>query len=678
MATATMTPPSSPTSQKSGFRSDIQGLRAIAVLLVLAYHSGLEVFSGGYVGVDVFFVISGFLITTHLLETLQRHGTVDLTSFYARRARRILPAAFTVLVLSLVAALIWMPPLQLESVFRGAVATALYVPNMLFGLQGNNYLDEGTTSLFQHYWSLGVEEQFYLVWPALLLIAYRLCRKSERALFCVVAALVAMSFAACLIVMPVSQPLAFFSLPTRAWELGIGGLVAFLLRSGTGRLGDPLWGVLAWLGAVTLVLVAVVYDAETPFPGYHAAVPVLATALVIIGGMSGRHNPSRLLSVRPLQFIGVISYSLYLVHWPLQVLPQAAAGNTDPLPVWATVLLGVLSVPLAYGLYRFVEDPFRRPRRLTGTTHARALVLLLGTSGLIVALTFATMLVTQRLPLDAGHPAAVTAATTSPVGTEFVPSNLTPALRDAAGDNPAIYDNGCLRGFISTDASPCRYGDNDDAPAVVLFGDSHAASWFPGLHSLADGGHIRLEVNTKSSCPSVDVPVLRNSLAFAACDEWRDGVLERIDQDRPDVVLLANYRVSPLAGGNDNFADRWEAGLTSTIAAMPEDSAVGVLTNVPDMQANPSICLSHRLHEATACDRPRTDVLDESVSAAERSAAQAAGAEVLDMNRYLCGKVTCPTIMGNELVYRDAHHLTATFSASLAEPLRAALAPLLK
>ncbi|MCJ8505912.1 acyltransferase [Kocuria flava] len=678
MATPTSIALRSSTPQKTGFRGDIQGLRAIAVLLVVVYHSGVGAFAGGYVGVDVFFVISGFLITTHLLETLQQHGTADLAGFYARRARRILPAAFTVLLLSLVAAVLWMPPLQLGSVFRGAVATALYVPNMLFGIQGTNYLEEGTTSLFQHYWSLGVEEQFYLVWPAVLLLGHRVCKRSERALFLLVAALVMLSFVLCLVMMRWSPPLAFFSLPTRAWELGAGGLVALLLRSGAGWITRPVMGLLAWVGVGTLVLVAVVYDSTTPYPSYYAAAPVLATALVIVGGMSGRINPSRLLSVRPLQFIGLISYSLYLVHWPLQVIPQAAAGQANPLPAWATLALGAVSVPLAYALYRVVEDPLRRPRRITGSTHARTLVLVVCTSGLVVMLTFVMMLVAQRMPLDAGRPAAAVEPTASPTGTGFVPSNLTPSLREAAADNAAIYDDGCLRGLLSTDASACRFGAEEAAPVVVLFGDSHAASWFPALHDLAEAGRIMLEVNTKSSCPSADVPVLRTGAPFPACEQWRDGVMKRIDEERPDVVLLANYGVTALQGGNDDFAQRWERGLTDTIAAMPEGTAVGVIADVPDMQGNPSICLSDHLEDTTACDRPPDEVLDPAVAAAERAAAEAGAAELLDMNRYLCGQSACPTIIGNQLVYRDAHHLTATFSASLAGPLWEALAPLLR
>ncbi|MDN6303819.1 MAG: acyltransferase, partial [Brachybacterium sp.] len=191
---------------KPGFRPDIQGLRAIAVMLVVLFHSGVQTLSGGYVGVDVFFVISGFLITTHLLETLARDGRISFGRFYAKRARRILPAALLVAALSLVAAWIWMSPLLLRSVVNGAIATALYVPNFFFALQDTDYLAETTPSVFQHYWSLGIEEQFYLVWPALLAVGFWLCRHRERRVMVLVAVVTAASFLACVAMMGISQP----------------------------------------------------------------------------------------------------------------------------------------------------------------------------------------------------------------------------------------------------------------------------------------------------------------------------------------------------------------------------------------------------------------------------------------------------------------------------------------
>ncbi|MGO1355233.1 MAG: acyltransferase family protein, partial [Brachybacterium tyrofermentans] len=328
-----------PAAKKSGFRPDVQGLRAIAVLFVVLYHAGVPLITGGFVGVDVFFVISGFLISTHLLESLESHGRIRFGSFYAKRARRILPASLLVALLSVIAAWIWIPPLLMNEVAKGAVSVALYVPNMLFAVQGTNYLAETSPSVFQHYWSLGVEEQFYLFWPAILALGFWLCRRSERRLLIVVSVLTAISFVLCVVGMAISQPWTFFALPTRAWELGAGALVAFLLRSGAPWLRSVRTGMLSWLGLALLVAVGLLYTDATPFPGYTAALPVIATALLIVGGAApGGANANRLLSVRPMQFVGAISYSLYLVHWPLQVIPQVVAGEESPLPLWVKLL----------------------------------------------------------------------------------------------------------------------------------------------------------------------------------------------------------------------------------------------------------------------------------------------------------------------------------------------------
>ncbi len=205
------------------FRLDVQGLRAIAVLAVVFYHAGVPFLAGGYVGVDVFFVISGFLITSHLLTAHRRDGWIRFASFYAKRARRILPASFVVLALSVAAAFIWYPPLLLREVWTSALATAFYVPNLLFAAQGTNYLAETTPSLFQHYWSLGIEEQFYLLWPLIIALGLSFSLRHPKALFALVLGLVLVSFIACVLLTFRSQPWAFFrsQLALGNWELAV-------------------------------------------------------------------------------------------------------------------------------------------------------------------------------------------------------------------------------------------------------------------------------------------------------------------------------------------------------------------------------------------------------------------------------------------------------------------------
>ena len=656
----------------SSFRPDIQGLRALAVSLVVLFHAGVTQLSGGFIGVDVFFVISGFLITTHLLESLAARGRISFGSFYAKRARRILPASLLVALLTVVAAWAWMPPLLMSEVFKGAVATALYVPNIHFAVEGTNYLAETSPSVFQHYWSLGIEEQFYLFWPALLALGFWLCRRSERRLFVVAAVLTLASFLGCVLWMDVSQPWTFFSLPTRAWELGAGALTAFLLRTGRGWLGHPATGLLAWVGLATLLAVAALYDDSTPFPGHAAALPVVATVLLIVGGAApGSWHAGRLLSLPPFQVVGAISYSLYLVHWPLQVIPQVAVGQEDTLPLWIRLLLGAAAFPLAWLLYRFVERPViawpvlrERTQLLTGAVAVAASATLIATAAGAQwgtaqqgASTERTVAETEALP-------------TEPAGTEFVPANLVPSLEEASADNPEIYDDGCHRAQSSTDSSGCRIGENPDAPLVFLYGDSHAASWYPALAALAAEGTIRLDTNTKSSCSSADVPLVLEGVDYVECEQWREGVLDRIEQEQPDLVLLANYGAAEqeLAGGNEDYAARWQEGMESTIGSI-DGPEVAVLADVPEQGETAAVCLSAHLEDARECAAPRSTAFDPELTRAEQEAAEATGARYVDMTRYLCNEENCPTIIDNVLVYRDGHHLTAEFSTRMARPL---------
>lgn len=671
-------PAAAATSKKTGFRPDIQGLRAIAVGLVVLYHSGVSLISGGYVGVDVFFVISGFLITTHLLESLERQSKISFATFYAKRARRILPASMAVVVLSVIASVIWIPPLQAQAVFDGAMATALYVPNMLFAVEGTNYLAETAPSVFQHYWSLGIEEQFYLCWPVIFWLAFLVFRRSEKRMLFGITALVVVSFILCIIVQDRSQPWAFFSLPTRAWELGAGGLIAFLLRTSARWILTDWVGLLGWLGLAILGGAAVSYDSQTPFPSYYAAVPVLAGALIIIGGAgTTRWSPTALLSTKPLQFLGMISYSLYLVHWPLLTIPQAAAGLANPLPLYVTLFLGVAGIPFAYLLYRFVEEPFRKSPLISNERSSKCLILAGTASVLVVTLVAGLSAAHHRVPLHVEAAVAGGPITKHPQGTPVVPSNLNPGLRAAADDSPTIYADNCHRDYKSTDSSGCLFGWNEKAPRVVLFGDSHAAQWFPALEAIAETGQILLETNTKSSCSSAAVARLRNGAEYPQCAVWREGVMARLATTPPELILLTNRSRGDLEGGNHDFTRRWQDGIETTIRVLAAKSKVVVLADTPDMQATPAVCLSAHLHDAASCSRPRATAIDVSRNESERSAAAAEGAAFLDLSNYFCSADVCPAIIRNELVYRDAHHITTSFSSSLSPALSVALLDIL-
>ena len=269
---------------------------------------------------------------------------------------------------------------------------------------------------------------------------------------------------------------------------------------------------------------------------------MLGAVLMIAGGRRRDVvvTRCRALSVKPLQLLGLISYSVYLVHWPLIVIPQQAASPSAPLPPWALLALGAASVPLGALLYRFVETPFRNPPALVGARPRRSLLLAGAASVVIVVFSATAAQASSAQRLDSGTAAPVSAPRAHPVGTAFVASNIRPALRLTSDDNPAIYDDGCHRDIPSTDASACTFGSDPDAPRVVLFGDSHGAQWFPALLPLAEAGTILLETDTKSDCPSVLVDP-ETVEPYPQCERWRSDVIERLNADPPALIVLASY-----------------------------------------------------------------------------------------------------------------------------------------
>jgi peptidoglycan/LPS O-acetylase OafA/YrhL len=647
----------------------------MAVLAVVLYHASVPFIPGGYVGVDVFFVISGFLITSHLLSSSERDGRVKFGAFYARRARRILPASFVVLALSVVAAVIWLPPLQLRSALHDAVATALYFPNYIFAIQGTNYLSEYTPSIFQHYWSLGIEEQFYLVWPALLAVGL-LVLKSPRRLTWLVSVVVALSFILCVAVSFRAASWAFFSLPTRAWELGVGGLIAFALFNRGAPLKPAVAAVAGWAGLCGILFAAATYSSETFFPGYAAALPTLSTALVILAGATrSRGGPAIVLSIRPLVLVGLISYSLYLVHWPALVIPQAAVGYFQPLPLYVTVLIAALCLPAAWLLYRWVEEPVRTNSRLIA---ARPRV----TGGLVAVATAATvgtaavaLVVADARPLESAHAAPETVISNPPEFTAFVPSNLEPSLEATADDNPLISSNGCQASFAQTEPTGCFFGASG-RPVIALFGDSHAGHWFPALKEFVDRSGYALETYTKNSCPSVEVPTVRAGAAYTACDVWRSGVVDVLRRTKPAMIVLSNYG-NNIAVDDVSRGPAWAAGVAKTVGSLTHIAPVVVIADTPDLKQTPSICLSGHLESTSACSRTRAFALESPTREAERVAVQQAGGVNIDLTDYMCSSTTCAPIVGRTLVYRDAQHLTATFSRLLSTVLGARLESIL-
>ncbi len=553
-------------------RGDIEGLRAIAVILVVLFHASIDGFAGGFVGVDVFFVISGFLITGLLLRERLASGTISLSAFYSRRARRLLPAAMLVLMVTLAASIVVLPPLLVPGVATDTAAAALYVSNMRFAVQATDYFAAGQApSPILHFWSLGVEEQFYLFWPLIVLLVARGASRPVARVGIALGAIAGTSFVFSYWLTSAAQPWAFFSLPARAWELAIGGILA-VAGARLSLVPERIAAVAGWIGVALVVLAGTVLNQTTPFPGSAALLPTVGAALVIVSGARPTaFGPARLLDTAIPRFFGRISYSLYLWHWPVLVLPAVAAAA--PLPLTERAGLVILAVVLAAATHRWVEDPFRRgriigtlPRRNLALAGALTLAIALLSMGVNLssaaslhgnAATASAAANTQRLdailnalgseqptPAPTGaapsalatgaptpgtsSPGSTTPGSTTPGSTTPgvptpaprglpvrpatpngpVPSNLQPSLGEARDDYPASYLDGChTQTEQPPSTAPCLYGDLASRTTIALFGDSHALSWFPAVERMAEEQGWRLLSLTMSACSPADMPV---------------------------------------------------------------------------------------------------------------------------------------------------------------------------
>jgi peptidoglycan/LPS O-acetylase OafA/YrhL len=695
--------------KRTGFRPDIEGLRAVAVIAVVLYHADIPGIAGGYIGVDVFFVISGFLITGLLFREVTTTNTVRLGRFYGARARRLLPAAAAVGVITAIGAAAVLPPLQARSVFLDGIASALYVGNYRFAGHGTDYLTAAMPSPFQHYWSLGVEEQFYLVWPLLIIGTAWLVRRIPRlrgsasrpAPYAVVLVLVAAaSLAAGLLWTRTSPSWAFFSLPTRAWELAAGGLVALSIQQWR-QLSLLTASIAGWGGFALILLTCTQLNAHTPYPGTAALLPVLGTALIIGGGsVTGGLGPGRLLCRPAMRAIGRISYSWYLWHWPVLLLMPTLLGEPAGLP--ARLSATAVSAGLAVITLHLVENPGRFAAALRRS--AKVSLAVAGAASAATACACALLL--NVVPVPVGHGVAApranivaapptAAAAASPqeaavrnafgqahvvlaaaAGLRAVPSNLDPPLAKAPADKAAVFVNGCVRSWRDVGQNECATGDTASPTTVALIGDSHAAMWNPAFQQLAEQWHWRLETLAKVTCPMQDLHIVSPYLGreYTECEQWRAQIMARMNAEHPRLIVLD---MSRRYGGDFGFVSydpAWIETLGRTVAQLRGTGAtVLVLGPAPDPQSSAPTCLSTHLEDVGACAPTRSAAVDDDGIAAERAAATGNGGHYADLTDLFCTPDRCPMIVGNTLVFRDDNHVTTEYAQLLA-PVLGALA----
>jgi peptidoglycan/LPS O-acetylase OafA/YrhL len=695
------------TGRSGGVRVDIQGLRALAVSLVLVYHLFPGRLTGGFIGVDVFFVISGFLITSHLMAHPPQRGR-DLLVFWGRRIRRLLPASLLVLTATLLASQLFAPETRWQNTGVQAGAAALYGVNWILARDSVDYLAAvDAPSPVQHFWSLSVEEQFYLFWPVLILLlgllALVLRRKGVRngvvygaGLGIVVAASLAWSVHAT----AANPRSAYFITTTRIWELGLGGLLAVwvvTLRRKSVVLSQGARAGVAWLGFAMIAWAAVTYNVHTPFPSWRALLPVLGTVLVI-GAAAGpqRWSPGSLLAPRPVQWMGDVSYSVYLWHWPIIVLlPVVSGGRLG----WLDKLVVVLTTLLLAGFTKtYVEDFFRSPAwnrrlRLTYLGAAIGMVLVVSLASLMVAEVHhdkraAKARLQQALVGDNpcfGAGALDKSRHCPPWSGDPVPS---PAL--AAQDKSDAYPNAsgrkdCWSFLPDYPTTTCQFGDPNGDIEVALVGNSHAGQWLPALQEIADKRGWHITTYLASRCAMADLRQQYDTRAESTeCLDWVRHVSEKVVADHPDLVVLSNRiqipaeglplkeSLGPFEDGYRAVLDKWSTAGLTVVALQDTPAPVnGGLASIPD-------CLASHPNDMSACSGSletweTADPLMDAVAAVGDPNVTA-----LRLNDHICDGDRCNGVVGGVVVYFDGTHLTATYARTLAPYLAPGLAEALR
>jgi peptidoglycan/LPS O-acetylase OafA/YrhL len=672
---------SSTEGRRVAHRDDIQGLRAVAVLLVALGHAGVPFLSGGYVGVDTFFVLSGFLITGILLAEFADRGLISLRSFYLRRARRILPAAALTLIATDIAAHHLLNFVRARAAVNDSIWSALFAANVHFARQGSDYFAQGQPpSPLLHFWSLSVEEQFYFVWPSVLalLLAFRF-----RRLLIVLVVAGGASLAWSIHVTATSPATAYYSTFARAWELALGAALA-VAATHVSRLPARAGLACGWLGLFAIGYAACSYSERTPFPGSAALLPAIGAALVIGAGLAARQTAfgiGRVLALAPLRYVGDRSYAFYLWHWPVLILATQYAGHELSLEVKLGLL--ALAFSLSVASYRFVENPLRRMKltlRVSGllwpaTVTALVVVALLildSTNRAAARLDAAAAAVQPAQLVRASAPAktrsldAVVAAVKQAERGAPLPSPVTPSPANLRGDF-YTFPAGCSPGAGKTSSRVCRLADARSSKTIVVVGDSHAQMWMPTILQMANRDGWAVVPFVKPRC------IPRSWSSKGECGRWYSWATRRASAMRPDVALVIGSWMAvwepPRAIGPVGAL---------TLAMKRVSASVVVVGDVPGQKRDPTDCLLAPHATMATCTSEATRV-QLSTNRAIAANARKHGIGFVDTLGWFCAhphgsstRYLCPLVVNKTVTCVDRGHISRTYGLELVPEFRLA------
>lgn len=719
MPTRTRTPDAPPASaptvqdrshHAARYQPEIQGLRALAVILVVIYHFWPGRLSGGYVGVDVFFVISGYLITAHLFKEASTRGSVRLGRFWARRIRRLLPLSLLVLLITAILTVLVLPSTEWQATRRQIIASALYVQNWILAEDSVDYskLDQGATAV-QHFWSLSVEEQFYVLWPLLLVIVLlvaafflkgkeALTRSRVRRLFLWTLGLLAGASLIFSIWFTAQDPAqAYFVTPTRIWEFAAGGLLALIMGSTqfTGRWGN----LLGWLGLFMVLGAAALYDDQTPFPGWTALLPVLGTVLMILCG--GKERGTGLhwwMSLRPSLKLGDWSYAIYLWHWPVVVIAPYIHQSAEETHVQLMLIGGI--IVLSALSTEYFEKPLRYAKIILPTWRS----LVAAGAGMAVVIATAHYSVARveqdfhEPELSEDHPCYGFRALENPDQCSPAEGDLgllpSPAEVAEQPQRPLYPD--CQAEADEEGIHECWLGaEEEDADGVIaVFGDSHATMWLPALDEIAQQEDKQLLVMTRSACSP------RASLSDGgddACGEANLEILDRVaEDDSIETVVVAGSQKHSEFGEPEIDVDLpEEVGDSSTGQSMlapiqfwlDSGKEVVVFGETPRMNEERNEeetlpeCVDINRDDLSACNDELEDtrVGDRWLTRSEEMFQEEENYHFVSTEDLLCDEEEglCYAVLGGAITFNDNSHVSQNFVRSATEEIHQRMEPAL-
>ncbi len=624
------------------FRSDIEGLRAVAIFLVIAAHFAIYGFSGGFIGVDVFFVISGYLITSILVKEYQNHHSINFARFYANRLRRLLPALAVMLIISSIVALKLLPDIVNLAYSKSAASAIFWLSNIYFTFADVNYFEaETNTNLFLHTWSLGVEEQFYLVWPLLILLSLRFLSKTQnnkaqdKILFILFLIIACLSITGCFVLVKHWATFSFYMMPTRAWQFSAGALTWLITNQKAVTVkGSNIAGI---VGATLLVTGLCAISPLTLYPSWLALLPTVATCALIYSGSCQQSTSYRSFSITPMQWLGKLSYSWYLWHWPVLILGE----HFFPIRgvFFNTVLAIIISLLLAIFTYYLIENPIRFGRIKQIQVWKQ------------IGLAIFIMIMLNSLFLRWNI-----------YSQKQITQNQNNVFILATRDMPSFYQNGCDTWYSSDELTPCSYGDINATKTAVLWGDSIGAQWFPALTSMYNSKEWKIIVLTKSSCPIVDEPFFYQRIGreYTECSRWRTKAITWLNHQKIDTLFIGSVASTPFTD------EQWTQGTLRILDQLQTVPNIYLIESNPTLGYDGPECLMKYYHtHPEKCIGSHTDNQHyRHVAQILRTATQQTkNTHWIEVSNFVCPQSTCRAMMGNTVVFRDPQHLTASFTA---------------